>query len=572
MALTAGEEQALLMSKLSDSSVTPDASAFRDRMMNGPPPDDSGPSFLSAYGPTLAGAAVGGPGALGAVPIGLMGLGAQGLARNNGGGGPRDPVSFQRDQPPDASSLPGQPMNTPVADVQPAPTLDPAYAKAAAAILGGAGGGAPAGGGPLAAWQKAQQRQLSSMDEEKSLTGDLGGAKTFRMQAMGDLQEANAARMQRDAEDQQKVDTEASAKMQAFMDRNTELADQIGRTKIDPGRLMRNASAGQAFSMGIAAAMGGMLAGLNGGPNQVIDHMDRMIDRDIKAQEADVDNQKSGLASRQSIFGQMLSETGDRRLAGMQTRNLMYEAMKSKLQADSDRLGIPEVKAQSLLAINAIDQKQAAMSEDMKKHAWQLAQQQAAAGVAAQRAAEERAWQRQKDVFEMGYKTDELGLKKAELGLSGAGGGGMSKEGRNKVATEQYEANRSADEFNSQMDALKQHPAIDNLGLGTAAMSGFGQRLAPGSTKTVQDIHQINTQVLQALGKVAKDADGKPDITMRQELRDRFEIHTTDTKDVALQKLEGARNVVNALARQQGATNAPSPSGPAMPSTVVRKP
>jgi len=55
---------------------------------------------------------------------------------------------------------------------------------------------------------------------------------------------------------------------------------------------------------------------------------------------------------------------------------------------------------------------------------------------------------------------------------------------------------------------------------------------------------------------------------MIERLEKRFSIHLGDTKQMAIQKLEGAREVVNALARQQGATNAPAPNMPVRPNEL----
>ena len=57
-------------------------------------------------------------------------------------------------------------------------------------------------------------------------------------------------------------------------------------------------------------------------------------------------------------------------------------------------------------------------------------------------------------------------------------------------------------------------------------------------------------------------------VAMIERLEKRFSIHLGDTKQMAIQKLEGAREVVNALARQQGATNAPAPNMPVRPNEL----
>lgn len=561
------EEAGLLASKLTDPSITADdGSAFRDRIMNGPPPPDDS-SFLGrlAGSPAVQGAAYAGPGAPGAF---LAGLTAQGITRK-AGGAPREMQSFTRDQAPGEL----QPMPAQAPQIEAAPPLDARYAQAGAIGGGNFGGaGAAAGGGLLGAFRTAQQGRLGNLEERKGLQADLGNAETAKIEGVANLEEAHAAEQQRMAETQQQQDEAASTRFQQYLQKSDEYVDQVRQAKIDPFRLTRDASAGMQMQMAIGSIAGGALAGLQGGPNHYLQRLDTAIDRDIKAQSDAIDNKKFAVGARNTTFGQMLAEHGDRRLAGIETKRMMLEASKQKLSAETSRFGIPVARANSAIAVNAIDGQLKDLDAQFKEQALRLAQQQAAAGAAAQRAAEERLYQHQKDVAELGLKKDEIQIKRDELGLNGAGGGfGMTKEGRNKVAVEQYEGNRTSDEFNSQMDALKNHPALDNLGLGTSALSGFGPRLAPGSTRTVQDLHQINTQVLQAVGKVAKDADGKPNKVMIEKLEQRFEIHPSDTKEQALQKLEGARATVNALARQSGATNAPTPVT-AMPSSVKRTP
>lgn len=137
---------------------------------------------------------------------------------------------------------------------------------------------------------------------------------------------------------------------------------------------------------------------------------------------------------------------------------------------------------------------------------------------------------------------------------------GMGKSGREKIAAERYEAQQTSDEFNSQVDAMKKHPALEDLGVTTGPLSHLGPRVAPGSSKTVQDLQQLNTQIINAIGKVARDAEGKPNVAMMERYEKRFTIEPGDTKEIALQKIEGARSVVNSLARQHGATGAPKPS------------
>ncbi len=70
----------------------------------------------------------------------------------------------------------------------------------------------------------------------------------------------------------------------------------------------------------------------------------------------------------------------------------------------------------------------------------------------------------------------------------GQGGLALGKAGREKVALERYEGQQTSDEFNAQIDALKKHPALDDLGVTTGPTAKLGPRMAPKSTKTVQDL------------------------------------------------------------------------------------
>ncbi len=551
------EESGLLYSKLSDPSITPSSdSAFRDRVMNGPPILDDQSSLLGrlAGSPAVQGAAMAGPGAPGAL---LAGLTAQGLGRK-AIDTPREPTSFQRDQPP--GDL--QPMSTPLADVQPAPPLSPNYGRAGT-VGGGGFGGAP-GGGLKSAWETAQQRQLGALDERKMLEGDAGIAKAGRVQAVGDLEEANALKQQKDAEDLQKQDADTHARFQAYLDKSEKYVDEVRNSKMDPGRLMRNADSGMQFNVAVGSIAGGFLSGMSGGSNHYLDRLDKAIDRDVRAQETDLEAKKFAVGARNNTFSQMLAENGDRRLAGMQTRNLMYEAAKAKLKADSDRLGIPEIRANSLLAINEIEQKQAAMDEDMKKHAFMLAQQAAAAGAAAQRAAEERAWQRQKDVFEMGHKTDELNLRRDEIGTKNA-------------AKPLTEYDKALQERNANIKAIDHGIAnIKGITSGTsidAAASHLPSFLpgVTGSTNRTNVRKDYNIQAMMTVGaayKLGTDSTEPKRMELLEHYSEPYVIKPTDNEEVAMQKMVALKKLVNENAEAKGPT---APTAPAMPGSFKPK-
>ncbi len=320
--------------------------------------------------------------------------------------------------PPEPASAAPVPMDTPLAPVAGAPALNPQLAQVTRPMGAGGGGG---GVNPLKArYDAAQQRQLGAFGEQKELTNNAAVAHEERMEGVASREEAMAAKQQKDALELQEVERKAAAQHQAFLSRNEELADQIGKMKTDPGRLMRDMDTGTKLVFAIGAGLGGFLRGVQGGGrNSVLDHMDKMIDRDIAAQQSDIDNAKASLTARSTIFGQLMQETGDRRLAGMQFRGLVYEAAKLKLKSDADRLGIPEAKTAAALEVNKIEHAQAGLNENMAATAWKTYLQQQAAAAAAARAAEEKAYQRQKDLLEYGLKVDHLRVEAAKAGKEG---------------------------------------------------------------------------------------------------------------------------------------------------------
>lgn len=307
-----------------------------------------------------------------------------------------------------------QPMATPDVEVQPSPTLDPRYEKFKAAVTGGAGGGGL--GGLRGEWMGARKGLLAGFDQQKDLEGRKGVAQADRIDRTADLQVLDAAKRQRDAELQAQQDAKAAERHQRFLDRNEELADEIGKQKVDPSRLFRDMSTAQKATSVLGSVLGGFAAGLKGGPNEFLQRFDNKVSEDIAAQQNEIDNKKSSLKAREGVFGQMLAETGDRRLAAMQTRNMMYEAAKQELTAEADRLGIPEINVNADIARQAIQGQQDKLKEQFAHESYATAQQQAAAAAAAQRAAEEKAWQRQMDVVKFGLEKDKLEIDRQKAG------------------------------------------------------------------------------------------------------------------------------------------------------------
>jgi hypothetical protein len=310
-------------------------------------------------------------------------------------------------------------MNTPLADVSPAPTLNPAYGQIGRSLAGGGGGGAGPGDGLKARFDAAQQRELNAMRTGRELEGDLGEARIGQTIAMAGENQAFA---QTQAEHAKKLELEANeahAAMSSFMNDTKQMVDDVSTAKPDPGRYMRNKDNATKIMFGIGAIASGMLRGLQGGPNEFMKSLDHYINQDIEAQQQEIENKKSAISARQGMFSQLLAKTGDARLAADQYRRLMYESVKTDLAAKSDLYGVPAARATVDLVQNGLDQKIAGAETGIAKGAWQWSQQQAAAAAAARAAAEKHAWDRQMDVWKMGLEKDKLTIEAGKAGKEG---------------------------------------------------------------------------------------------------------------------------------------------------------
>ncbi len=418
--LTRDEELSLLTSKLTDPSITPapDRDTLRDRIANGPPKERGIGTRLAEAAGELA------PTQVGRVVLGPVGY-AGAVAADTAGLLPK----YDRTPPPKLKADPDlwaktqqlAPMESAPAPVQAAPTLDPKYTQVGRSMgSGGAGGGPSPGLGLRGAVDAAHKRQLGIYDEAASLQRELGIDKAAAAQAMSTINQEEAARQQAEAERQRQQDEEAHAKNQAFLERNVQMADDLAKTKIDTRRLFRNTDAGTQFSMWTGAVLGGFLAGVNGTSNTSLDRLEKIVDRDIRAQETELDAKKGALSARNTIFGQMLSETGDRRVAAQATRNLMLEAAKLNIKAKADELGIPEIRTQAEIIAKGIEEKQQMYATKLAEDALAAYQRQVAAAAAARAAAEQRAFENALKVAEMNIKGQHAQADLIKAGKEGA--------------------------------------------------------------------------------------------------------------------------------------------------------
>lgn len=344
--------------------------------------------------------------------------------------------------------------------------------------------------------------------------------------------------------------------------------DDVKSRKVDPYRLMKESPALGAFSV-IGGIVGGFYQGLNGkDKNPFLEDLNRQIDRGIAEDERQIRDERSAVGEKASLLQQLRLSQKDKATADLQYRNLAYEAAKGQINAEAQAAGTGVARANADDAIAQLSAAQAQLQEQI------AAKKQAAAVAAAQHATAhaKEVHETYKSIYEKvlsaGHTPAQaeaearravgviymgnVGQRSADMTYSGQDAA-LTREQRGKMAMDKHDAQRVSDAFNKEIDEMKRHPALNNLGLGTAAAAKLGQRIAPESAATEQDLNEINTSIINAIGKTAKDAEGKPNVAMMQMYEHRFSINPTDTKEIALRKLDGAREVVNRLAAQQGA-------------------
>lgn len=144
------------------------------------------------------------------------------------------------------------------------------------------------------------------------------------------------------------IDNFRAQEMAGLEKQQTELANGIMSQKIDPNRLWANASTGSKVSAAIGMILGGLGAGLTGGPNQALAVINRLVDQDIDAQ-------KTELGKKQTLYSMNLQKTKDANLAYTMTKAQMAAGLQGKLASAAAMLGSQQAKAAEAQASSQIN-------------------------------------------------------------------------------------------------------------------------------------------------------------------------------------------------------------------------
>lgn len=246
--------------------------------------------------------------------------------------------------------------------VAPQPTSKPAPTDIAGPPPG-SGGPKPATGGG-SGLSKEQQALYDREREHIDRSREIGVSQANQLAAHQQRMQEFAQKQADEQAQKDKVRDELFTSKQAQFDKW--LSDQ--KTSIDPNRAMSNAPMASKFLLVIAAALGGGAQGLGGAKsNAGLDTINHMIEDDIGAQRADMQNAQATGQLKQNELSQTMAHFKDQRLAEDALRTKKWMAADKYLDVLSERfkgetLGEQAAKMKIDLDQNILTQKQKAQA------------------------------------------------------------------------------------------------------------------------------------------------------------------------------------------------------------------
>jgi hypothetical protein len=140
--------------------------------------------------------------------------------------------------------------------------------------------------------------------------------------------------------------------------------------QIDPNRVWAQADMGQRVGAGIALILGGIGAGLGGGPNMALQQINRIIDMDVDAQ-------KSNLEKQQTLLGHYLQQGRDMRSAHQLAKSDLQDLVAAQMLRVSASFGGDKAAAAAQLAAGQLRTEAAGLRSNMYAQEYQRAVQRA---------------------------------------------------------------------------------------------------------------------------------------------------------------------------------------------------
>lgn len=229
--------------------------------------------------------------------------------------------------------------------------------------------------------------------------------KTQRAGEIAALAKEDYANRKREIQEQAYVEERALAKRvdDEVMRRISEYdihREELAKKQVDPEQYQKSLTGGQRFANFLAIALGGIGQAFGGGRNNALDMINADIERNIIAQEKNIDNGRRGLEAEQNQLAQYVKIMGDRQAAKKALRADLLEEAQSRLDMFLARNEQQLVQANGAQLRAGIQEKVASNRKEM------IADTRSAA--AAQIAAQDKRFQQELQLYNAGIQNKEI--------------------------------------------------------------------------------------------------------------------------------------------------------------------
>lgn len=176
--------------------------------------------------------------------------------------------------------------------------------------------------------------------------------------AIGNEGNAQAEALRRNIEVQHEAQQQFQNHYQALDNERKNFIDDINNNQIDPNHYMNSLGVGGRISSAIGLILGGMGGGIMHQANPALQVINQQIDRDIKAQEAN-------LGAKQSLLHNNLQQFGNMRDATDMTRVMQMDIVSNQLKQAAATAQSPLAKAAALKASGELDMQAAPMAAQL---------------------------------------------------------------------------------------------------------------------------------------------------------------------------------------------------------------
>lgn len=434
--------------------------------------------------------------------------------------GPPPPVSSELAGAPGAPQAPPEPP-APRAGPPAQPNRPPWNADVVVGAAPVVPEGPPGARTPAEQQQRQQNptRPTGSLAEEQDSMGRTGDLAARQAQVQAEGLAKQAAFEQAQIHDAQLAE----------MNRRRDLAQReqqleaervaFANKKVDPNQWWSSRSDAQKGVAYIGAFLGGMLSTTNGGKNDFTDFMDSQVKLNLDAQKTNLATRKAALDQGESMYGKLLQRYGDERVADQMFMAMNYEAMGHQTAAQAAQFNSPMVKENSrMLQIQAAKQAAIATREaakaqqelELKKQQVQIQRIEAGTGrMNATTSRNNEQWQEHKDVADLAYKYEALGLTHEEaMAKARAEGAGKG------IEAEKWDAEKKA----RTLYMPNGKPLLDKTG---APVLMGNAEIADKQRQQLDNTWQLRnelTQYLDLVEKAGREFEGLPGLSKNDAL------------------------------------------------------